>query len=169
MTFCALQPAHRSNGSLGCWVVELKMKRHFCSFWGIVPHIMTDRDTQITLGAQNEIWHRSTSTAINNTTITSTTIADSEYLWCSQASKDAQNFAISDLISNLLTLIYSSWIGAMSDIHGRYVFLIIGILVSSLSTMALFWTMLQSTLGPLCYSTPKSANGIVQFGIICRH
>jgi MFS transporter, DHA1 family, tetracycline resistance protein len=143
---------------------------------GIVPKIMTERYAQVNYGVENGTCLNDNTNATTTTpprtaitTITSNTAATTanHESFCLLASQDAQNSAaISDLFSNLLTLVCSSWMGALSDIHGRQFVLIIGIFLSSLSCIALLWTVLQPNLDPLWYYITKSANGIVHWMVM---
>jgi hypothetical protein len=74
---------------------------------GIIPSIMTERFAILRYGYDGDDCH-------------SYEKYDEKPQECVDASADAQNAAvISELVANTLTLISSSLIGSISDIHGR--------------------------------------------------
>lgn len=136
---------------------------------GIVPNIMTEQYAVWKYGMEKG---ECSSTATTGTT----TLSESKsHLHCLQASQDAQTAAAtSEAISNTLTLVCGSWIGSLSDVHGRKPFLLAGIVISLLPPLALLWTVLHSTtttttstvVSPLLYYTAKSLNGLVHWMVL---
>ncbi|KAG7369530.1 major facilitator superfamily transporter [Nitzschia inconspicua] len=104
----------------------------------------------------------------NNNTNNNTNNTNNIIDVCVQASRDAQTAAsISELISNILTLLFSSMVGSMSDIHGRRPFLIVGISLSLLGPITLLWTVLRPDVSPkLYYYAAKPSNGFVHWMVV---
>jgi hypothetical protein len=96
-----------SRGAPQIVAVVLMLAMAFGATVGIIPPIMTERFAVLRYGYDGEDCH-------NFKTY------DEKPQECINASADAQNAAaISELVANTLTLISSSLIGSISDIHGR--------------------------------------------------
>jgi DHA1 family tetracycline resistance protein-like MFS transporter len=127
----------------------------FGSTLAILPSFMTERLARVRYGYDgSEDCHSFSS-------------YETKPMECIQGSKDAQTAAaISELISNILTLLTSSFIGSVSDIHGRRPVLIAGILISSLGPISLLLTALRPNMSVMVYYCTKSFQGLMHWMVI---
>jgi MFS family permease len=85
-------------------------------------------------------------------------------LSCLEGSADAQNaVATEQMVSNILTFFTSSYLGSLSDEHGRRGILIIGVLISSLSPLLLVFLQLNITMTPFWYYSASALSGLVSW------
>ena len=122
---------------------------------GIIPSIMTERIAKLRYGYDGPSCH----TFLQND--------DSKPMECIAGSTDAQTAAsVAALLANTLTLLTSSMIGSISDIHGRRNLFIIAIIISSLEPFALLWTVLSPNTGTIIYYGAKSIHGLIHWMVI---
>jgi DHA1 family tetracycline resistance protein-like MFS transporter len=125
----------------------------FGSTLGIVPSIMTERFARLKYGNSN----------CDGTNVS----YGQKAVECIKGSKDAQTAAsVSELVSNFLTLVTSSWIGSISDIHGRRPLLILGVTLSSMGPFSLLLTVLYPNASGVFYYCCKTMNGLVHWMVI---
>lgn len=118
---------------------------------GIVPSIMTDRFARLNHGYTGDDCSSFTS------------IADKP-AECLEGSSDAQNTAaFAGLVSNGLTLLTSSLIGSLSDVHGRRGVLILGIFLATLSPLALLVIQHRPSTSPVWYYATNALTGLVNW------
>jgi DHA1 family tetracycline resistance protein-like MFS transporter len=135
--------------------IALMLAMAFGSTIGIIPSIMTERIATLRYEYDGPSCH----TFLQND--------GSKPIECILGSNDAQTAAsISEMISNTLTLITSSLIGSMSDLHGRRTLFILGILISLLGPLSLLWTVLMPKTSALIYYGAKSLNGLIHWMVI---
>ena len=128
----------------------------------IVPKLMTNRFANINHGYEGN----DCSTYDNNKMAGNMTKPPQE---CIDGSNDARNAnSISNLVSNAFTLLLSSYIGSLSDQYGRRIFLILGMMLMSLSPMGLLYIQLNHSANPyVWYYSVQSVQGIISFVAIC--
>lgn len=131
-------------------MVVLVLAIAFGSTVGIVPGIMTQRFARLRYGYEGEDCH--------------TFGVDEKPEECVSASKDAQTAAaLSELCANTLTLVTSSLIGSISDVHGRRGLFILGIFLSSIGPFVLLATELRPDTSAMVYYVGRSLHGIVSW------
>jgi MFS family permease len=116
---------------------------------GVVPTIMTERFARLNHGYSGEV---------------DCDINGSKPDECYAGSADAQNAAaLSNLISNALTLLTSSMIGSLSDVHGRRGVLLLGVFLACLSPSCLLIVQMRPKMSPFWYYGAKSSTGLVNW------
>lgn len=118
---------------------------------GIGPAIMTDRFARLNHGYHGE----DCSDFVN---------FEDKPEECLAGSADAQNgAAYASLVSNMLTLLSSSFMGSLSDMHGRKLLLCVGMFLSLMSPLALMSCQLFAWINPIFYYTAQSISGLVNW------
>ena len=96
-----------TNGAPQVVAVVFMLAMAMGSIIGIIPSIMTERYAVLRYNYDGDDCNNYTS-------------YDEKPQECIDASADAQNAAaISELVANILTLVSSSWLGSITDVHGR--------------------------------------------------
>ena len=122
----------------------------FGSTIGVVPAVMADRYARLRHGYDGP----------DCATVATFNKPDA----CLAGSADAQNaVAMEQLVSNLLTFFTSSYVGSLSDEHGRRTILLLGVFLSCLSPLLLLLIQLNHEMSPVWYYSVGALHGLVNW------
>jgi hypothetical protein len=132
----------------------------FGSTIGVVPAVMTDRYARIRHGYDG----MASCSDYTAAAAEATSNGAAKPQECLDGSADAQTgVAAEQLVSNLFTFFTSSLVGSLSDEHGRKGILVLGLLMSCLSPLALVLLQLNPTMSPNWYYAAGAFTGLINW------